>query len=157
MFGVGGERVAQRLKQHNEGARLLLTPDDFLIARETPRSIGGVLRYVRRRIDRGGYAEQSVHEHECAARRFFHYWIELGRGQIAGLYPTLLAAQEAMAKVPVDEDPGGVCRCIEYWAEERPVVVRMQDDAGVPRFSVPAFEAAWRLVVQQFPDLSVER
>jgi hypothetical protein len=143
--------MAQRLKQHNESARLVLTPDDFLIARETPRSTGGVLRHVRRRIDRSGYAEQSVHEHERGASRFFHYWLEFGQGQMASLYPALLAAQAAMAAAPVGEEPDGAYRCVEFWADEHSVAVRMQDVGGVPRFDVPAFEAAWQLVVQQFP------
>jgi hypothetical protein len=147
----GGRSVVQRLKQHNKGARLLLNPDDFLFARETPRCIGGVVRHIRRRIDRAGFAELSVHESERGATRFCHYWTEFGQEQMGALSPALLAAQQAMAGVPVGQDPNGVYRRLEFWVGESPVTVSMEDFAGTPRFDAPAFEAAWRLVVQQFP------
>lgn len=145
--------MAQRLKQHNEGARLQLTPDDFLIARETPASVGVALRHIRRRIGRDGFTEQSVHEHERFASRFFHYRTELSQEQLAALFPTLIQAHEALAGVSIPEDPQGCYRSIEFWAGDTAVKLLMQDVGGEPRFDIPEFEAAWRLVVEQFPKL----
>lgn len=143
--------MAQRLKQNNEGASLLLTPDDFLIARETPRLVSDVLRHIRRRIGRDGYAEQAVHEHEGFAGRFSYYHTKLSQDQMAALLLTLMKAYEALVAVSVPEDPNGVYRSIEFWVGDRPVKLRMQDVGELPCFDIPEFETAWQFVVQQFP------
>ena len=145
--------MGQRLKQHNEGARLLLTTDDFLIARQTPWLSNGVLYHVRRRVGRDGYAEQSVHEHGRPVSGFWYTHTALAPERLADVGTALLAAFEAMAGVPVPDDPDGVFRCIEFWKDEQPTAVRMQDIDGTLRYSVPAFEQAWRQVVDLFPSL----
>ena len=71
---------------------------------------------------------------------------------MVGLLPALTKAHEALAGVSVPEEPQGYYRGIEFWAGERPVKLLMQDVVGVPRFDIPEFEAAWLLVVQQFPE-----
>lgn len=146
--------MAQRLKQHNEGARLQLTSVDFLIARETPTSVGGALRHIRRRIGRDGFTEQSVHEHERFASRFFHYRTELSQEQLLALLPALMKAQEALVGVAISDDSQGFYRSLEFWAGDTAVRLLMQDVDGQPRFDIPEFEAAWRLVVEQFPKIS---
>ena len=64
----------QRFKQHNQGAKLPLTEDDFLIARQTPRFVDGGLKQLRWRVARSGYAEHSVHNFGDAKSGSFFHW-----------------------------------------------------------------------------------
>ncbi len=142
----------QRLKQHNQGARLSLTVDDFLIARETPRLVGGELRQVRWRVARGGYAEQSVHDFGSPSSGWFWHWHgTVGSERLTEVGSALAGALEAMAGMPASDDPNGVFRRVEFWIGDRAVELIMKDEGGLPMVAVPAFERAWGLVVSVFP------
>ena len=145
----------QRFKQHNQGAGLPLTGDDFLIARQTPRLVGGELRQVRRRVARSGYAEQSVHDFGGPSSGWFWHWHgTVGPDRMAEVGAALAGALEGMARVPLSDNPNGVFRRVEFWASDRAVEVCMEDEGGSPVLDVPAFERAWVLVVGLFPAAS---
>ena len=145
----------QRFKQHNQGARLPLTEDDFLIAPQTSRLAAGVLRQIRRRVARGGFAEQSVHDFGGPSSGWFWHWHgTVSPEHLAEVGTALAAALEAVAGVLTSDDPDGVFRRVEFWAGGRAAEVCMEDVAGSPTRDVPAFERAWRLVVGLFPRVS---
>lgn len=146
----------QRFKQHNQGARLPLTEDDFLIARQTPRFAAGILRQVRRRVAQGGFAEQSVHDFGNPSSGWFWHWHgAVSPKQLAEVGAALAAALEALSGVPTSEDPDGVFRRVEFWAGGQAAEVCMEDVGGSPAHDVPTFERAWQLVVGLFPSVSV--
>jgi hypothetical protein len=143
--------MTQRLRQNNSGARLRLTEDEFLIATETPLSVGGVLRQVRMRIARSGYAERSVHEYGVAASSFWHYSTSLPPVRLEELATALVAAQAALKGVRISDEPNGAYRHIQFWNGDKLAELRMEYVCGIATHDVPAFGAAWDLIVRQFP------
>ncbi|MSR32515.1 MAG: hypothetical protein EXR99_13530 [Gemmataceae bacterium] len=149
----------QRLKQENADSSLRLAKDDFLIAGETPRFDGKVLRLVRMRVARDGFAERSVHDIGFGPSSFSHNWTCLPLGKLAEITLALECAQAVqgsqlgLAGKEDDEDPNGHFRVIECWVGDRRARLSMQYVKGLAQKAVPAFEAAWLLVVSQFPKL----
>lgn len=145
----------QRLKQNNQGSQLTLAAEELVIARQTPRLVAGQLQQVRRRVERGGYIEQSIHDFGDPSTGWFWHW----HGVVAqsGLEQVEIALANAFAENPVEvipDDPNGTYRQIQFWAEDRPVAIYMEDVDGVPAKSSPAFELAWRQIIDLFPDAS---
>jgi hypothetical protein len=145
--------AAQRLTQRNAGAPLRLTEADLLLAGETPRFDGRALRVVRTRIARDGFAERSVHDIACLPAHFWHCSDLLLPDRLDQVVAAVQAAAAALVGVDVEEDPNGHYRQIECWVDGRPARLRVQYVDGAARQDVPAFEAAWSLLVRLFPPL----
>jgi hypothetical protein len=142
--------VQQCFKQHNWGAALPLVAEDLLIARGTPRFVSGVLRHVRMRIARDGFAERSIHDMAPKWSSFWHYRTELPTGRLDGLMEALRVARAELADV-VGGDPNGVYRKVEYWDGTEPVALLMEYEGGTTRYAAPRFEAAWEMIVRLYP------
>lgn len=146
--------MAQRLKQGNLGDSLALTAEDFLFARRTPSvsPVGGIMRCVCIRIAKNGFAERSIHDMAPRSSSFWHYRVEIASNSLDQIAAALGAAQSASAAVEIEEDPNGFYRRIDCWNGDEKVTLRMKDASGKPAHDVPQFEAAWSMVLAQFPE-----
>ncbi|MEZ6143218.1 MAG: hypothetical protein R3B84_21850 [Zavarzinella sp.] len=145
----------QKFKQHNEGAHLSLTKDDYLIMRETPRFASGRLRHIRRRIEPTGYAEESIHESGDGATGWFWHWYDkISDEQLAAVGSALAQALATADAKHEPDDPNSSYRQIEFWANGIPARIFMQDIAGAAAFESLEFENAWNLVASIFPGFS---
>ena len=65
----------------------------------------------------------------------------------------LVGAFQAMDGLQITDDAIGVFRRVDFWAEDQVIELCMEDEGGSPKFDVPKFEKAWKLVVGLFPDV----
>jgi hypothetical protein len=142
----------QRLKQHNLGARLRLNDSELLIAQGPALPDRATLRRVRMRFELAGYGEWAYHEIGRRFSVFSHRSVELDAARVAEIAAALRAAWLEHPRGETEADPQRQYRTVEFRDGDKVRELRVEYDAGLPRPAAPAFEAAWRLLEQQFPE-----
>jgi hypothetical protein len=144
--------AVQRLKQDNADSWPRANKDDLFFAAQTARFDGKKLRTVRMHVAQDGYYELAVYDIICEPRTFWHCSDFLPPERVAEVRTALEAARGALAGLKIDPEPN-TCRTIECWLGNRRAQLKMAYTDGVPQYQVPAFEAAWALVVGLFPKI----
>ena len=140
-----------RLTQKNNAAELRPVGCDLLIAAETPRFDGAKLRFIRMRVGENAVAERAVHDIACVPSNFWHCCTHLSPEQMEHLRAALTSAKAALARVKVSVDEDGHYRLIDCRLNGRRTALKMLYRNDTAEHDVPAFDAAWSMIVGLFP------
>lgn len=143
-------RPMQRLKQHNIGAHLTLNDADFILAQGPALPYRGTLRWIRMRIELGGYAERSYHEIGREVSVFSHRTAQFDAASLAEVVNALRAAGSESCCDETGFSPDKSYRRIEFRDGREVRVLCVEYRAGATRTDAPAFEAAWERLERPF-------